>query len=119
MQNRVFTQLTRWIVSTTYLCAGFIKLNDPFGFSIQLQQLLTLCAMQLKSVSLYPLMAYHDWFAFCIPLLEVLFGSSLLFHVAIGPTVWGLAILTLFFSCLTGYLAYFNLLDRCAALEMH
>ena len=105
-------QLIRLLVSLTFIFSGFMKLNDPTGFSFKLA-----AYFQAFAVDFTPL------FLKCLPLttalaigistLEIVLGTALLVNLYLRHTLRMLLLLTGFFSLLTFYTAAFKRLGSC------
>ncbi|MBI1315683.1 DoxX family membrane protein [bacterium] len=105
---KFLVQIARFLVGSTFIFSGLVKLNDPMGLAFKL----------------------HDYFApgvlnlgfldpFTVPLalglvvLEIVLGVALLLGFQPRLTVYSLAGLIAFFTFLTFYSAYFNKVTDC------
>jgi len=96
----------RFLVGWLFIFSGFIKLNDPLGFSYKLQEYFEVFGVEwLSSLSLF--------LAISICSLEVLLGLCLLLGSYIKCVMWGNLALIIFFTFLTFYSAYFNKVTDC------
>ena len=97
---------SRFLVGWLFIFSGFIKLNDPLGFSYKLQEYFEVFGVEwLSSLSLF--------LAISICSLEVLLGLCLLLGSYIKCVMWGNLALIIFFTFLTFYSAYFNKVTDC------
>jgi uncharacterized membrane protein YphA (DoxX/SURF4 family) len=98
--------LIQFMVGLLFIFSGFIKLNDPLGFSYKLEEYFEVFDMEpLKFLSLF-LSVF-----FCS--LEIILGFALIIGYKIRWVVPGILILILFFTFLTFYSAYFNKVTEC------
>lgn len=96
---RIFTGLL-------FIFSGFIKANDPTGFGYKLQEYF----------EVFHLTAFNEYataMAVVICGFEILLGALLLLGVYANTVVWGLLLLILFFTFLTFYSAFFEVVTSC------
>ncbi|WP_433901280.1 BT_3928 family protein [Sphingobacterium puteale] len=96
---RIFTGLL-------FIFSGFIKANDPTGFGYKLQEYF----------EVFHLTAFNEYataMAVVICGFEILLGALLLFGVYANLVAWGLLLLILFFTFLTFYSAFFEVVTSC------
>jgi len=98
--------LVRIIVGLLFVFSGFVKINDPLGFSYKLEEYFEVFGMESLKFSALFLSLF-----FCG--LEMLLGFGLLLGYKIRWIHWGLLGLILFFTFLTFYSAYFNKVTEC------
>jgi len=112
------THGARILVGCLFIFSGFIKSNDPSGFSFKLVEyfevfatdlanfhfLVSICDF-LKSISLF--------LAIFICTFEVALGFMLLVGVRVRLTLWLLLLMNVFFTFLTFYSACFNKVTHC------
>jgi len=99
---------SRIFVGILFIFSGFIKLNDPLGFSYKLQEYFSAEVLNLEFLSPYALMI-----AVLLVITEVVLGVMLLVGYARRLTVWLLLLMIAFFTFLTFYSAYFNKVTDC------
>lgn len=107
MRN-IFTQFSRIFVGLLFIISGLIKLNDPVGFSYKLAEYFSEPVFNipfLVPVSL-PL-------ALFLVILEVVLGVMLLIGYKSKFTIWSLLLMIVFFTFLTFYSAYFDVVKDC------
>ncbi|GAB2773824.1 DoxX family protein [Rhabdobacter roseus] len=112
---KIFAQFARFIVGVLFIFSGLIKLNDPVGTQIKLEEYFEVFATDLP--------ALHDLFVALIPYAlylsvflctaEVVLGVALLVRYKPKATSWLLLAIILFFTFLTFYSAYFNKVTDC------
>jgi uncharacterized membrane protein YphA (DoxX/SURF4 family) len=111
----VISQLARFLVGIVFIFSGLIKLNDPVGTQIKLEEYFEVFATNFS--------ALHGFFHFLIPYAlpiavvlcaaEVILGVALLVLYRMRQTTWILLALVIFFTFLTFYSAYFNKVTDC------
>lgn len=102
----------RFIVGGLFIFSGLIKLNDPIGTEIKLEEYFDVFASDFGSFFelLIPLALP---IGFILAVLEVVLGIAVLINYNMKKTTWILLLLILFFSFLTFYSAYFNKVTDC------
>ena len=98
--------LIRILVGLLFIFSGFIKLNDPLGFSYKLDEYFEVFGIEYLKFSSLFLSIF-----FCS--LEIILGFALLIGFKIRWVVPGIFLLILFFTFLTFYSAYFNKVTEC------
>ncbi len=112
MFKKIILYLFRFTVGVLFIFSGLIKVNDPIGTSIKLEEYFDVFSHDiapffdaLKAVSL-PLSVF-------LIVLEVALGVALIIGVKRKWTISLLLIMILFFTFLTFYSAYFNKVTDC------
>ena len=105
---KFLVHIARFLVGTLFIFSGFIKLNDPLGFSYKLQEYFAPEVLNLEFLSPYALLL-----SVILVIAEVLLGIALLIGHARKITLWFLFFMILFFTFLTFYSAYFNKVTDC------
>ncbi|WP_339708696.1 BT_3928 family protein [uncultured Kriegella sp.] len=100
--------LSRIIVGVLFIISGFIKLNDPIGFSFKLQEYFSTGVLNLPFFEPYTLAI-----SIFVVIFEVMLGVMLLIGFRAKFTVWSLLLMIVFFTFLTFYSAYFNKVTDC------
>ncbi len=108
-------RIARWVVGWLFIFSGLIKINDPVGTQIKLEEYFEVFAKDV------PFM--HGFFMAFVPFTmamsilfcasEVILGVSLLARFRPKTTSWLLLLLIAFFSFLTFYSAYFDKVTDC------
>jgi uncharacterized membrane protein YphA (DoxX/SURF4 family) len=105
---KYLVHFSRIFVGILFIISGLIKLNDPIGFSYKLDEYFG------KPVFDMPfLLPFTLALALFVVILEVVLGVMLLVGYKVKFTVWSLLLLILFFTFLTFYSAYFNVVKDC------
>lgn len=99
---------SRIFVGVLFIFSGFVKLNDPIGFSYKLEEYFGEGVLNLEFLVPYALVL-----AIFIVIYELLLGLTLLIGYAPKFTKWSLLLMILFFTFLTFYSAYFNKVTDC------
>ncbi|WP_420574498.1 BT_3928 family protein [Kordia sp.] len=106
--GRILTIFSQLFVGGLFIFSGFIKLNDPVGFSFKLTDYFAEDVLNLEFLSPYAL-----WIAVFVVILEVILGVMILLNLYKKPVLWSLLGLIIFFTFLTFYSAYFNKVTDC------
>lgn len=106
--KKVIVQLARVFVGVLFIFSGFIKLNDPIGFSYKLEEYFEKGVLNIEFLIPYALAL-----AVFIVIFELLLGVTLLLGIAKKITNWSLLLMIVFFTFLTFYSAYFNKVTDC------
>ncbi|KEO74852.1 BT_3928 family protein [Anditalea andensis] len=112
MAKKIVLLIIRFIVGGLFIFSGLIKINDPIGTSIKLEEYFDVFSYDiapffssLKTISL-PLAVF-------LVVVEVVLGIMLILNYKPKFTTYALAIIILFFTFLTFYSAYFNKVTDC------
>lgn len=105
---KFLVHFSRIVVGALFIFSGFIKLNDPIGFSYKLQEYFAEDVFNMLFLDPYAL-----GIAIFIVVLEVVLGVFLLIGYKPKFTVWSLLALIVFFTFLTFYAAYFEKVKDC------
>lgn len=98
----------RIIVGVLFIISGYIKLNDPVGFSFKLEEYFSQGVLDLPVF-----MPYALAISIFVVILEVVLGVLLLLGYQRKITLWSLLGMIVFFTFLTFYSAYFNKVTDC------
>ena len=103
---RILAQISRFLVGCLFIFSGFIKANDPLGFSYKLDEYFQVFGTPwLSSVSLA--------MAIGICAFEIGLGIALLLGAKINFTAWSLLIMIVFFTFLTFWSWKFDVVKDC------
>lgn len=109
---RIITHFSRFFVGGLFIFSGIIKLNDPVGTQIKLEEY-----FEVFSEAFTPyfehLVPYALYLSVFLCVAEVVLGVALLMFYRMRLTMWLLLLLILFFTFLTFYSAYFNKVTDC------
>lgn len=100
--------LSRMVVGVLFIISGFIKLNDPVGFSFKLEEYFSQGVLDLPFFEPHALTI-----SIIVVVFEVLVGVLLLVGSQVKFTVWSLLLMIFGFTFLTFYSAYFNKVTDC------
>ncbi len=108
---KYFVQFSRYFVGILFIFSGLIKLNDPIGTAIKLEEYFTVFSEFSPVFESFTPFATILSVVFCVS--EVVLGIAVLIFYKIKKTRWILLGLILFFTFLTFYSAYFNKVTDC------
>ncbi|SKC00758.1 Uncharacterized membrane protein YphA, DoxX/SURF4 family [Sphingobacterium nematocida] len=98
--------ISRLFVGFLFIFSGLIKANDPMGFGYKLQE-------YFHVFNLNFLNDYSTWIAVGICAFEIILGALLVLGIAGRKVAWGLLLLIIFFTFLTFYSAFFEVVSSC------
>lgn len=98
----------RMFVGILFIISGFIKLNDPVGFSFKLEEYFSQGVLDLPF-----LMPFALTISILVVIFEVIVGVMLILGYKRNFTIWALLVMIIFFTFLTFYSAYFNKVTDC------
>lgn len=110
--KKVIDIFSRVFVGGLFIFSGLIKLNDPVGTQIKLEEYFDVFASDFGSF-------FELFIPIALPLgmilivLEVVLGVAVLVNYKMRITTWVLLALMVFFTFLTFYSAYFNKVTDC------
>jgi uncharacterized membrane protein YphA (DoxX/SURF4 family) len=109
----ILTHVARFLVGGLFIFSGFIKANDPLGFSYKLKEYFEVFQNDTG-------MSFFEWFAhIALPLAiiicasEIILGVMLLIGMKPKLTLWLLFAQIAFFTFLTFYSACYNKVTHC------
>lgn len=110
-----YAKIATFLLVSIFLFSGFIKLNDPIGTQLKLEEYFDVFSVD------FPLMSgfWKFWIPYALILsillssLEVVLAIALWFNYRAKQTLWAIFSILLFFSFLTFYSAYFNKVTDC------
>lgn len=105
---KYLVHICRLLVGGLFIFSGLIKLNDPLGFSYKLQEYFSSEVLNLPSLDPYAL-----GISVFVVVLEVVLGVFLLIGYKRKFTVYMLLAMIVFFTFLTFYAAYFEVVKDC------
>lgn len=105
---KLLVGIARVLVGVLFIFSGFIKLNDPVGFSFKLQEYFGENVLNLEFLIPFALVL-----AIILVVFELVLGIMLLIGYLPKFTMWSLLLMILFFTFLTFYSAYFNKVTDC------
>ncbi|WP_400077153.1 BT_3928 family protein [Winogradskyella sp. R77965] len=105
---KVLVNISRIFVGILFIISGFIKLNDPLGFSYKLQEYFGSDVLNIEF-----LIPYALGISVIVVVFEVVLGVFLLIGYKAKFTIWSLLLMIVFFTFLTFYSAYFDKVKDC------
>ncbi len=105
---KILVGIARWVVGIIFIFSGFIKLNDPIGFSFKLEEYFSPSVLNLEFLAPYALAI-----AVLLVVFELVLGIMLLIGYLPKFTTWALLLMIVFFTFLTFYSAYYNKVTDC------
>lgn len=109
---RIIDQFARFVVAALFIFSGLVKLNDPIGTKIKMEEYFEVFSVDFGSF-------FELFVPFALPIaviliiVEISLGVALLIHWRMKLSTWILLLLILFFTFLTFYSAYFNKVTDC------
>ncbi len=103
---------SRVFVGGLFIFSGLIKLNDPVGTQIKMEEYFEVFAVDFGSF-------FHVFIPWALEIgmilivLELALGFAVLLHYQMRTTMWVMLSLLVFFTFLTFYSAYFNKVTDC------
>lgn len=98
--------ISRLFVGLLFIFSGLIKANDPMGFGFKLQEYFHVLHLNFLN-------DYATWIAVAICAFEIILGALLVVGIAGRKVAWGLLLLIVFFTFLTFYSAFFEVVSSC------
>ncbi len=108
----IIIQISRILVGGLFIFSGLIKINDPVGTAIKLEEYFEVFATDFAPFFTY-LVPAALFFSVLLSVLEVVLGIAVLLNYRMRITAWILLGLIVFFTFLTFYSAYFNKVTDC------
>ncbi len=110
--QKFFDQFSRFFVGGLFIFSGLIKLNDPIGTEIKLEEYFEVFAEDFGSFFLL-LKPYALELGMILIVLEIVLGVAVLIHYKMSLTTKILLALIIFFTFLTGYSAILDKVTDC------
>lgn len=110
--QKLIDQFSRYFVGGLFIFSGLIKLNDPVGTQIKMEEYFDVFAQDFGSF----FQLFIPWaleIAMIMIILELALGVAILIYYRMPRTVWVLLVVMTFFTFLTFYSAYFNKVTDC------
>ncbi|WP_420316697.1 BT_3928 family protein [Ekhidna sp.] len=109
---KIIKEFARYAVGALFIFSGAIKVNDPVGTAIKLEEYFQVFASDIAP--------FFEWFvpaalflSVVLSVLEVVLGVALIIGYRMKITSWILLAMIVFFTFLTFYSAYFNKVTDC------
>ncbi len=112
---KLLRNLIRLFVGVLFIFSGLIKLNDPVGTKIKLEEYFEVFAEDFSWAAgfFHTLIPAALVLAVILCVLEVVLGVALLLRYRLKTTLWVLLGIIVFFTFLTFYSAYYNKVTDC------
>lgn len=104
--NKALLNLLRAIVGLLFIFSGLIKANDPLGFGYKLQEYFEVFHIAFLN-------DYATVFAILLCTIEIVLGALLLLGIRSRNVASGLLLTIIFFTFLTFYSAFFEVVTSC------
>lgn len=110
--KRAIDLFSRFFVGGLFIFSGLIKINDPVGTQIKLEEYFEVFAADFGSF-------FHGFIPWALEIgmvmivLELALGVAVLIYYRMNLTMWVMLGLMVFFTFLTFYSAYFNKVTDC------
>lgn len=112
MLKQIVLYIIRLLVGGLFIFSGLIKVNDPVGTAIKLEEYFDVFSNDIASFFIYFKVIALPLAVFLV-VTEVVLGVMLILGVKLRVTVWALGLMIVFFTFLTFYSAYFNKVTDC------
>jgi uncharacterized membrane protein YphA (DoxX/SURF4 family) len=109
---KLLKEFSRFFVGILFIISGLIKVNDPVGTAIKLEEYFQVFAYDFAPF-FEVFVPAALFFSVFLSVLEVVLGFALLLNYQTKINSWILLLLIIFFSFLTFYSAYFNKVTDC------
>lgn len=112
---KLLAHIARIVTGAVFIFSGMIKLNDPVGTQLKLEEYFEVFAQDFSFMAGFweALVPYALIFSVLLCSLEVIAGVCLLVSWNLKRTAWFLLALCAFFAFLTFYSAYFEKVTDC------
>ncbi len=110
--NKVLLPAARYVVGVLFIISGLIKVNDPVGTQIKLEEYFEVFASDISGV-FHVFVPWALFLSVFLSVLEVVLGVALLARFKMKLTTTVLLVIIVFFTFLTFYSAYFNKVTDC------
>ncbi|MCA4900505.1 MAG: BT_3928 family protein [Bacteroidota bacterium] len=112
MFQKIIDQVSRFLVGGLFIFSGLIKLNDPVGTQIKMEEYFEVFTQDFSSLFHY----FIPWsleIGVAMIVLELALGVAILIYWRMNLTTWTLLLLMVFFTFLTGYSAILEKVTDC------
>jgi uncharacterized membrane protein YphA (DoxX/SURF4 family) len=110
--QKYIDQFSRFFVGGLFIFSGLIKLNDPVGTQIKMEEYFEVFAQDFGSF-FHVFIPWSLEIGMVMIVLEIALGVAILLFYRMTLTTWVLLGLMIFFTFLTFYSAYFNKVTDC------
>lgn len=109
---KILYAAARYLVGILFIFSGLIKVNDPVGTAIKLEEYFDVFAYDFAPFFEHLIPAALV-LSVILSVLEVVLGVALIIGYQMKKTSWALLLMIVFFTFLTFYSAYFNKVTDC------
>src|SRR5687768_3771871 len=109
---KLISRICWLLVGGLFIFSGLIKINDPVGTAIKLEEYFEVFATDFSTMFL-ALEPYALYLSILLSALEIILGVALLLRWRLKDVLVSLLAMILFFTFLTFYSAYFNKVTDC------
>lgn len=109
---KLISRLSWLFVGALFIFSGLIKINDPVGTAIKLEEYFEVFAADFSSFFLI-FKPYALYLSIFLSALEIILGVALLLRWRLRQILTSLLVVIIFFTFLTFYSAYFNKVTDC------
>lgn len=109
---KIADKIIRWFVGGLFIFSGLVKLNDPVGTAIKMEEYFEVFSNDISTLFHY-LVPFALPFGLIIIILEILLGVAVLINFQMSFTSKAILILIVFFTFLTFYSAAFDKVTDC------
>ncbi len=109
---KILDRIVRLFVGVLFIFSGLVKLDDPMGTAIKMEEYFEVFAHDISSVFQY-FIPFSLEIGLFVVILEILLGVAVLINFRMKLTSWVLLLLILFFTFLTFYSAWFDKVTDC------
>jgi uncharacterized membrane protein YphA (DoxX/SURF4 family) len=110
--HKILLPAARYVVGILFIISGLIKVNDPVGTQIKLEEYFEVFASDISGV-FHVFVPWALFLSVFLSVLEVVLGVALLVRFKMKLTTTVLLVMIVFFTFLTFYSAYFNKVTDC------
>lgn len=109
---KIVLHAVRFFVGGLFIFSGLIKVNDPVGTAIKMEEYFEIFSLDIAGF-------FHYLVPFALPIsvflvvVEVVLGIALIFNYKQNATLKSLLLIIVFFTALTGYSAITNSVTDC------
>jgi len=104
--------IVRYFVGGLFIFSGLVKLNDPRGTEIKMEEYFEVFSTDFAHFFEY-LIPFAMLIGMLLIIFEIVFGVAVLLSFKMKWTLWALGLLIIFFTFLTFYSAYFDKVTDC------
>lgn len=112
---KILAHIVRFLVGGIFIFSGLVKLNDPVGTQIKLEEYFEVFATDMPIMHDFwmALVPFALYFSVLMCAAEVILGVALIVSWRLKQVNWVLLALIVFFTFLTFYSAYYNKVTDC------